>query len=100
IRDFRVTGVQTCALPISLRVSEADPRTRHRGLSHHSATAYGRVLARPADVPVPVGPTGRPGTDSCLEALAPQVADLARSAPHLQIGRASCRERVRVAVAT
>ncbi|WP_022921730.1 DUF3866 family protein [Ornithinimicrobium pekingense] len=68
----------------SLRVSEADPRPRHRGLSHHSATAYGRVLARPADVPVPVGPTGRPATDRCLEALGPQVADLTRSAPHLR----------------
>jgi hypothetical protein len=38
----------------SLRVSEADQRPRHRGLSHHSATAYGRVALVPADVPVPV----------------------------------------------
>ena len=31
----------------SLRVSDADPRERHRGVSHHSLTAYGRVaLAR------------------------------------------------------
>src|SRR6516162_7089849 len=31
----------------SLRVSDADPRERHRGISHHSLTAYGRVaLAR------------------------------------------------------
>jgi hypothetical protein len=37
----------------SLRVSEADQRPRHRGLSHHSATAYGRVALVPADVPVP-----------------------------------------------
>ncbi|MDV3222114.1 DUF3866 family protein [Intrasporangium sp.] len=37
----------------SLRVSEADRRPRHRGLSHHSATAYGRVALVPADVPVP-----------------------------------------------
>ena len=27
----------------SLRISEADPRERHRGISHHSLTAYGRV---------------------------------------------------------
>ena len=27
----------------ALRVSDADPRPRHRGISHHSATAYGRV---------------------------------------------------------
>ena len=37
----------------SLRISEADPRERHRGVSHHSLTAYGRVSLVPADVPVP-----------------------------------------------
>ena len=29
----------------ALRVSGADPRERHRGVSHHSLTAYGRVRA-------------------------------------------------------
>ncbi len=38
----------------ALRVSEADPRERHRGVSHHSMTAYGRVALRPADVVVPL----------------------------------------------
>lgn len=38
----------------SLRISEADPRRRHRGVSHHSRTAYGRVALVPADVPVPL----------------------------------------------
>jgi hypothetical protein len=38
----------------SLRVSGADARERHRGLSHHSLTAYGRVALAPADVVVPV----------------------------------------------
>lgn len=44
----------------SLRVSEADPRERHRGVSHHSHTAYGRVALVAADVPVPLlpGPIG------------------------------------------
>ncbi len=37
----------------SLRVSEADPRARHRGVSHHSLTAYGRVALARADVVVP-----------------------------------------------
>ncbi|MFV0460998.1 MAG: DUF3866 family protein [Actinomycetales bacterium] len=36
-----------------LRVSGADPRERHLGVSHHSLTAYGRVALRPADVVVP-----------------------------------------------
>jgi hypothetical protein len=34
----------------SLRVSEADTRKRHRGLSHHSLTALGRVALAPADI--------------------------------------------------
>jgi len=44
----------------TLRVSGADLRERHRGISHHSLTAYGRVALVPADVPVPVleGPLG------------------------------------------
>ena len=37
----------------SLRISDADPRTRHQGISHHSRTAYGRVARAPADVVVP-----------------------------------------------
>jgi hypothetical protein len=37
----------------SLRISEADPRERHRGISHHSLTAYGRVALARADVAVP-----------------------------------------------
>ncbi|HEX5596200.1 MAG TPA: DUF3866 family protein [Micromonosporaceae bacterium] len=39
----------------SLRISDADPRSRHRGLSHHSATAYGRVALCAADLVVPHG---------------------------------------------
>lgn len=38
----------------SLRISEADPRTRHRGISHHSRTAYGRVALATSDVVVPL----------------------------------------------
>lgn len=39
----------------SLRVSEADPRERHRGISHHSLTAYGRVALARAHVVIPIG---------------------------------------------
>lgn len=38
----------------SLRISQADPRPRHQGISHHSSTAYGRVALAPADLPVPL----------------------------------------------
>ena len=37
----------------SLRVSEADRRPRHHGISHHSLTSYGRVALARADVVVP-----------------------------------------------
>ena len=39
-----------------LRVSEADARERHRGLSHHSVTAYGRVALAPAELALPDEP--------------------------------------------
>ena len=37
----------------ALRISGSDERPRHRGLSHHSLTAYGRVALLPADLAVP-----------------------------------------------
>jgi hypothetical protein len=37
----------------ALRISGADQRARHHGLSHHSLTAYGRVALLPADLAVP-----------------------------------------------
>ncbi len=39
----------------SLRISEADPRKRHHGLSHHSLTAYLKVALATADLAVPEG---------------------------------------------
>lgn len=36
----------------TLRVSGADARPRHRGLSHHSATAYGRAMLVPVLLPL------------------------------------------------
>lgn len=36
-----------------LRISQADPRPRHRGVSHHSLTSLGRVALSPADIAVP-----------------------------------------------
>jgi hypothetical protein len=55
----------------SLRLSAADPRPRHQGISHHSLTAYGRVALAPADVVVPVLP------DSFGTLVAEQAAPLA-----------------------
>lgn len=39
----------------SLRISGADARLRHQGLSHHSLTAYGKVALAAADLVVPGG---------------------------------------------
>lgn len=69
----------------ALRVSQADPRPRHRGLSHHSATAYGRVLAHPADLVVPVLATGDGALLDCLHQVAAQAHELAAGAPHLHL---------------
>ncbi|MBK6874280.1 MAG: DUF3866 family protein [Kineosporiaceae bacterium] len=45
----------------TLRISAADARARHRGVSHHSLTALGRVALATADVVVPM--LGVPGQD-------------------------------------
>lgn len=37
----------------ALRISSADPRKRHFGVSHHNLTAYGKVALSAADLPVP-----------------------------------------------
>ncbi|MGL5927548.1 MAG: DUF3866 family protein, partial [Dermatophilaceae bacterium] len=56
----RVLGGRSVA---SLRVSGTDRRERHRGISHHSRTAYGRALLSPADLPTTTFP------DADLDAL-------------------------------
>ncbi|GIF26193.1 hypothetical protein BJ973_003463 [Actinoplanes tereljensis] len=56
----------------SLRVSDGDGRPRHRGVSHHSLTAYGKVALLRADLPVPDGlePTLAAAVDAALAPLA------------------------------
>ncbi|WP_250035408.1 DUF3866 family protein [Paractinoplanes maris] len=57
----------------SLRISTGDGRPRHRGVSHHSLTAYGKVALLPADLPVPDGL--EPGLAGEIDAaLAPLAA--------------------------
>jgi len=50
-------GCRTLVVP---RMSEADPRERHRGLSHHSATVL-EMLLRPVVVPLPEGASADAG---------------------------------------
>lgn len=68
----------------TLRVSGADPRERHRGISHHSGTAYGRVLCRPADLAVPDlhGFEGVPA--ELADQVATEAARLLEGASHLR----------------
>lgn len=40
----------------SLRISQADVRSRHHGVSHHSTTVYGRLTLVPATIVVPILP--------------------------------------------
>ena len=59
----------------SLRVSEADERERHRGISHHSLTTYGRVATAPAYLPVPL--LGEAFGDHVMEQARRLAADTA-----------------------
>lgn len=58
----------------ALRISAADPRGRHHGISHHSRTAYGRIVLGSATIVVPAldGEFG--------EVVRGQAATLSRSA--------------------
>src|SRR5689334_23529696 len=75
IRDGTVTGVQTCALPISYGWARERPRDRRSGPASRSV---GRSES-----------CARPGQ------LAPDRSRTRETpGPRAQIGRASCRERV------
>jgi len=50
------------------RISDADRRPRHRGVSHHSMTAFGRVALAPADLVLP-DDLDQPLADEVLAAL-------------------------------
>src|SRR5256885_2960071 len=79
IRDYKVTGVQTCALPISL-------------------TAVTRMLARLVDVITLDGTVATDGFDDTTPIVCALCGVLPRRIVRLscdpKIGRASCRERV------
>jgi len=63
----------------TLRISGADLRERHRGVSHHSLTAYGRVAMYPADVAVPdLADDPSPAMAELAQAVAAGVAELSR----------------------
>jgi hypothetical protein len=63
----------------TLRISGADPRERHRGVSHHSLTAYGRVALCQADIAVPdLAGDGSPAMAALASAVAAGVRQLSQ----------------------
>src|SRR5207248_4691497 len=88
IRDRTVTGVQTCALPIS------HPPPRASRVSRHPPQVSGLTLAHPCS-PTLTRPRPPPSA---------RLIDSGCAGPFLapgqrgrnEIGRASCRERVKV----
>src|SRR5207249_8438084 len=90
IRDRNVTGVQTCALPISTRTAAPSSRSiatadRYdsfpvRGFSEGTFSISIRSLPNSPSIVMRCWFTAWPGTAKIL----------------IQIGRASCRERVEV----
>src|SRR5438874_11994040 len=95
IRDLYVTGVQTCALPISLtgaRACGGVPRRKLRSNSRSVILSNRRALYRSFRAErVPLRTYSAFGSYATLKPLTP--AD-----PEQQIGRASCRERVEISV--
>src|SRR5699024_12204776 len=93
IRDRNVTGVQTCALPIFAfeTTIPSDLVGREQvaplALALREGALGKRLLARGL---------GREADDRL--ALAPRRRDLREDVRRLEIGRASCRERVESAV--
>src|SRR5690606_41196615 len=92
IRDFHVTGVQTCALPILARafgrIAAADPDTPEGIVAHAIRTSPEFLGGTGRDVTALV--SGVPGLIAKDGAEAVYAVGLADG----QIGRASCRERV------
>src|SRR5205807_3004937 len=85
IRDYKVTGVQTCALPISYLIAPYDPDTTSPKPTLRGATQvpWDKDVASLAMMLLMNVPIGRPDSASQNWLGGP-----------VEIGRASCRERV------
>src|SRR5205807_7191092 len=77
IRDYKVTGVQTCALPIS----------RCCGITLPTSSTFGWPLS--STIAATAISTTRSSTRCCVDCVGSPT----------EIGRASCRERVQIKVA-
>src|SRR2546422_8367169 len=93
IRDVAVTGVQTCALPISKRFAE---HTRIFALAE-SLGGVESLVGHPASMThasVPPEMRRAMGLTESLVRLSVGIEEVEDLIADLEIGRASCRERV------
>src|SRR5205807_6858500 len=89
IRDYKVTGVQTCALPISLhRLDE------NRLVEIQASEAYERWQAERRAGRVPGPRLGMPPKPYAPPPVPDGVMNKTDPDSRMKIGRASCRERV------
>src|SRR5690606_40326728 len=88
IRDFHVTGVQTCALPISLVCSASGEEGSVAGAK---LEMEGRLRSRAGAAVPPPNSCALTKAGKAVKTAAPSSTTKRRATP--QIGRASCRER-------
>src|SRR5439155_15156768 len=92
IRDGHVTGVQTCALPISSAWSRASAGSASRA---SSGTARENVAPDPiARPPLFARHAATVASSGFVHVAQPHVIGRPAGSNHSEIGRASCRERV------
>src|SRR5690606_40430447 len=93
IRDFHVTGVQTCALPISLSPTALLALSSTHRSQPSARPSTRRSRSRPAFYLRGIAAIGP--LRSAFEVLRPECQPaLDHALLRIEIGRASCRERV------
>src|SRR5207302_3629333 len=96
IRDFHVTGVQTCALPISADLLLTEPLDL--AYEGHRARAFSLAVERKAPEALDVLNEGWTADWPFPVAYALDVARIRYLAGDYEIGRASCRVRGEIQV--
>src|SRR5262249_59940855 len=92
MRDWSVTGVQTCALPIFTLLAAASGGAYEVGVVRDGGTIAGRVkfVGKPPKLaPIPVNKN----RDVCGERKPSEALLLSADRGVKEIGRAACRER-------
>src|SRR5690606_40478124 len=88
IRDFHVTGVQTCALPISATGTRPATRTRCAG----AARVRARPCRRPLQAPAPVAPAAAGSAPAPQAPVPPALRPVPARSEERRVGK-ECRAR-------